>query len=127
MSLETGKQLHSNKWNQLPNRQDITNRVHELAEQEKQPSVQHNLPIFEWGPGFEVKDTLDSEDQDQHEQNDANNEQEINRILQYNWALISDDDSSEILSENLQILRLIVKTVKIVITWTMVKKMFMIR
>ena len=94
MSLETGKRIHSNKWSQLPIREDIVKKVQHLADLENQPKMKRGELLFEWEPGLEVFNDYESIGLRGEENQGANNDDEINRILRYNWALVSDDDTS---------------------------------
>ena len=94
MSLETGKRIHSNKWSQLPIREDVVKKVQHLANLENQPKMKRGELLFEWEPGLEVFDDYKSVGLRGEENQGANNDDEINRILRYNWALVSDDDTS---------------------------------
>ena len=44
MSLESGKRIHSNKWDELPITSEVVNRVHELADLQGQPWL-HDDPF----------------------------------------------------------------------------------
>ena len=94
MSLKTGKRIHSNKWSQLPIREDVVKKVQHLADLENQPKMKRGELLFEWEPGLEVFDDYKSVSLRGEENQGANNDDEINRILRYNWALVSDDDTS---------------------------------
>ena len=47
MSLETGKRIHSNKWSQLPIREDVVEKVQHLANFENQPKMKRGELLFE--------------------------------------------------------------------------------
>eukprot|EP00957_Ditylum_brightwellii_P041991 3179561-Ditylum_brightwellii.AAC.1 len=61
MSLKTGQRFHSNAWTELPPTRDVINRVPEIAEKEKQPTMSKDELVFEWNPGEEIllKDEID--------------------------------------------------------------------
>ena len=44
--LATGKRFHSEKWQILPLNQGIINKVHDFAEQEKEPIIPNKVPIL---------------------------------------------------------------------------------
>ena len=46
MSLETGKRIHSNKWSQLPIREDVVKKVQHLADLENQPKMKRGELLF---------------------------------------------------------------------------------
>ena len=56
MSLYTGKKLHSYDWVETPIDDEVIARVEELAEQEGQPIITDNMPLFEWGLGKMIVD-----------------------------------------------------------------------
>ena len=77
------------------NREDTIDRVHHLANQENQPKMKRGQPFFEWEPGLEILDDPEGIcQQEEVNKGASNNDKEINRILRYNWALVSDDDTS---------------------------------
>eukprot|EP00957_Ditylum_brightwellii_P156119 11883531-Ditylum_brightwellii.AAC.1 len=51
MSLYTGAEIHSNNWDPLPIDDYCINTVEKLAEDEEQPLLPDNMPLFEWAPG----------------------------------------------------------------------------
>ena len=66
MSLYTGRELHSNQWEELPTDDDVIEMVENLAKNEEQPLLPDKYPMFEWSPGNLIgdDDNLDEEDQD---------------------------------------------------------------
>lgn len=56
MSLHTGRQIHSNQWEELPIDEDVIRMVEEQARDEEQPLFPDKYPMFEWAPGCLVDD-----------------------------------------------------------------------
>ena len=94
MLLKSGKRSHSNKWSQLPIREDVVKKVQHLADLENQPKMKRGELLFEWEPGLEVFNEYESVGLREEENQGANNDDEITRILRYNWTLVSDEDTS---------------------------------
>ena len=64
MSLLSGRKIHAHKFTPLPISKQVIDRVHKLAKDEGQPSLNRNGKkglIFEWYPGVEVRD-IDEQD-----------------------------------------------------------------
>ena len=51
-TLDTGKKIHSKKWDQLPISDEILDYVDAFASKQKQPFLPRRIPIFEWSPGL---------------------------------------------------------------------------
>ena len=56
MSLLTGKRIHGYIWDELPIGDDVIERVHELALEEKQPELVDGMSLFEWSNGEILED-----------------------------------------------------------------------
>ena len=56
MNLQTGKEISSQKWKELPIDQAVIDRVEELGANEGQPIMPNGVPIFEWEPGLDIDD-----------------------------------------------------------------------
>ena len=67
MSLHTGRELHTNEWDELPIDEEVIARVEELAENEGQPELPDQYPLFEWSPGNLIDDDDDPNDDDDNE------------------------------------------------------------
>ena len=61
MLLDTGKQLHTYIWTELPINKQVINRVDELATKGKQTDMTKVYPNFEWSPAIPIMDQADSE------------------------------------------------------------------
>ena len=51
MSLILGKRFHSREWDKLPIRDEIIEKVHELAKKDNQPTLTKNNLLFKWELG----------------------------------------------------------------------------
>ena len=69
MSLLSGKRIHSYHWKELPIPDEVIERVHFMAKEEKQPLLHDGAPIFEWSIGAPVQDLVEMD-------NEANDEQQ---------------------------------------------------
>ena len=96
MNLATGKQIHGYDWTSLPITEQVIDRVHDLAMDEKQPSIKPGEPTFEWTPGVPI--TYD-ELYDNEEIYENNNQDENLEILDLE-AADNDNDYEEINNEN---------------------------
>eukprot|EP00957_Ditylum_brightwellii_P002795 215106-Ditylum_brightwellii.AAC.1 len=56
MSLHTGAEIHSNNRDPLPIDDYCIKTVEKLAEDEEQPLLPDNMPLFEWAPGVSIED-----------------------------------------------------------------------
>ena len=61
MTLATGREIHRNKWVELPVGDELLARVKSLAIQEGQPPVSTKF-IYEWGNGTEISDSVEIDD-----------------------------------------------------------------
>ena len=61
MSLATGREIHRNKWVELPVGDEVLARVKSLAIQEGQPPISTNF-LYEWGNGTEISDSVEIDD-----------------------------------------------------------------
>ena len=57
MSLESGKQIHSNNYTELAITPAIIARVEAMAEKEGAPPLDNGKLLFEWSPGHPIDDT----------------------------------------------------------------------
>mmetsp|Transcript_14843 Transcript_14843/g.21240 ORF Transcript_14843/g.21240 Transcript_14843/m.21240 type:complete len:182 (+) Transcript_14843:1891-2436(+) len=64
MSLCSGREIHSNNWDEMPLDDWAIRQVEKLAEQEGHPLIPDKLPLFEWSPGVTI-DNIDGESEDQ--------------------------------------------------------------
>ena len=65
MSLTTGRKLARNQWTPLPITSDVIERVHQMAQAQRQKEITGGNLLFEWGPNDEVPDDdADAEDTD---------------------------------------------------------------
>ena len=63
MSLYSGKRIHGYKWDVLPIDEHIVESVEQLAEDEKQPSMNRGMSCFDWTPGAQIEDKANAEDE----------------------------------------------------------------
>ena len=72
LTLDTGKKIHSKKWEVLPINDNVIEQVNAFANKQKQPQMPMRVPIFEWAPGLMI-DIPDIPDEDDivHANNDA--------------------------------------------------------
>ena len=61
MSLISGRRFHSREWDELPIRDEIIEKVHELAKRDNQPSLTKNNLLFKWGPGSLIQYDFEEE------------------------------------------------------------------
>lgn len=104
MSLYTGKELHSNSWDELPIDDEVIAKVDALALAEKQPLLPDSYPLFEWSPGLTIDDidlVEDIEEIDGNENDEDffeivnnDNENEVNDDGNNNEEFIADDSAS---------------------------------
>ena len=50
MSLDSGKKIYGNNWNILPITDEVINRVHLIAKEQKQKPIKNGNFEFEWAP-----------------------------------------------------------------------------
>lgn len=59
MSLLSGQKLHAYHWEEIPISDEVIDRVHYLAKEEKQPALVNGQLIFEWDTGRPIQDNID--------------------------------------------------------------------
>ena len=67
MNLYTGKKLHSYHWQELPIDDETIDRVEELAMNDAQRRLTDNYPFFEWEPGMTIRDNVETQMNEEHE------------------------------------------------------------
>ena len=97
MNLATGKELHSNRWTELPMGDDVISRVHTLAKREKQRKVHKGNLRFEWAPGVPIidADNDDADDNEEEADDDNENVDEDENIEGENANGGNDDDNDD--------------------------------
>ena len=101
MSLLTGRKIHGYKWIEVPMGQDVIDRVHALAQDEKQPALVDGTVAFEWGmnvtkPNEEMNRNNDEYEYEFEENNEIENE---NNFEEPTDVLHIDTDTDEHLLE----------------------------
>ena len=97
MSLHTGKRLHSNKWDELPIDDEIIKAVENIAEEQGQPLLPDQYPMFEWAPGNLIDDG--DYDDEETEENDDNNEHRY-FMRETGDHLLFDEDDEKLNDDN---------------------------
>ena len=59
MLLLTGKRIHGYQWQELPISEEVIDRVHYLAKEEKQPALINGELLFEWNLGLPIEEERD--------------------------------------------------------------------
>ena len=101
LSLESGNRFHSKKWDTLPISSQTIDRVHQLANDDNQPTMSDDLLVFETAPGvvlqFNSQDKSNELDGDENENASISTGDEgdagimANLALENNHALISEE------------------------------------
>ena len=71
MSLNTGRQIHSYQWTELPITEQVINRVHFMAKKQNQPRSVDQTPHFEWRPDSPIMEEVNMQDGDVEDDNEA--------------------------------------------------------
>jgi hypothetical protein len=56
MSLTTGKRLSRQQWDEIPMPDGVIAAVEAMAEEQEQPLLNNEGPVFEWSPGITIAD-----------------------------------------------------------------------
>ena len=88
MSLISGRSFHGREWDELPIRDKIIEKVHELAKRDNQPSLTKNNLLFKWEPGSLIQYDFDEEEHVE----DTENEREDNIPNNFTDVLIVSDN-----------------------------------
>ena len=108
MSLLTGKRIHRYIWEELPIGDDVIDRVHDLATDEKQPELVDGIPLFEWSNGKIIEDDNDDydgseiienneyiEQLDEFRVNDLTNPTTNDEVIAESELVVEEDQTSE--------------------------------
>lgn len=73
MNLQAAKRISSNRWRVLPTPERIIQRVHELAQRERQPIMTEKTMVFEYEPGISILSNGNNEEDLLQEKTDDDN------------------------------------------------------
>ena len=90
MSLFTGRELHSNNWDELPIDEEVIAKVEQMAKDQDQPFLPDKYPMFEWSPGTLIED--EDDETVEEEQNEFDEQYELQR---QDERLFDDDEENE--------------------------------
>ena len=62
MSLNTGRQIHSYQWTELPVTDHVIQRVHSMTTKQNQPKLVDQTKYFEWRPDSPIMDEVNMQD-----------------------------------------------------------------
>ena len=95
MSLTTGRRLNRRQWTALPMTTDVMQRVNNMGEEEGQPLLQGECPIFEWVPGVPIVDNGIQVEHLEDNNHDSDDEEEMPDLIDNYEDSDSDDDSDD--------------------------------